>query len=277
MKPAPAVESQQRRRRAVLQFHQLLNDARLDLLEGLVAADYQPHTAKLQHLPRLAAGRAALLQRLRAARRVPHVVKRLVVDGDFAFVHVHYTGPAATAGVDIYRFDGADRIAEHWNLRQPVADSAAAGDWRYSSTLPDDAPQHWTPDALKARVRNMLTQMWMQGDVRLVPEYYAESYVQHNPEMPGGYQRIREVVETNIRGYIDQHGAPFPIEIHHLGAEGQLVFVHLSIFMAGINRNEGVRSTNVDIFLVDNNGRMAEHWDVLQMDNVPLADESSLF
>jgi predicted SnoaL-like aldol condensation-catalyzing enzyme len=38
-----------------------------------------------------------------------------------------------------------------------------------------------------------------------------------------------------------------------------------------------VRSTNVDIFLVDENGQMAEHWDVLQMDNVPLADESSLF
>jgi predicted SnoaL-like aldol condensation-catalyzing enzyme len=269
---------QRLQREAVRQFHQeLLHEGRIELLDSLLAPDYLPHTAALKHLPQLAPGRAALRQRLLAAGTVRNVVKRIVVDGDHAYVHAHYCGAAQAAGVDIYRFDAAGLIAEHWNLRQPIDDAADIGDWRFSATLPVREMPAWTAEALKQRVRAMLTQMWMPGDLSLVPEYYAESYVQHNPEMPGGFQRIREVVETNIRGYIAAHGSPFPINIHHLAAEGNLVFVHQSIFMAGINRNEGVRSTNVDIFLVDDSGRMAEHWDVLQMDTVPLADESSLF
>jgi predicted SnoaL-like aldol condensation-catalyzing enzyme len=65
--------------------------------------------------------------------------------------------------------------------------------------------------------------------------------------------------------------------VHRIGAEGDFVFVHLSLFMAGINRNAGDRSTNVDIFRVDESGRMVEHWDVLEMESEPLPDATTLF
>jgi predicted SnoaL-like aldol condensation-catalyzing enzyme len=55
------------------------------------------------------------------------------------------------------------------------------------------------------------------------------------------------------------------------------VFVHLSLFMAGINRNDGDRSTNVDIFRVDRDGRMVEHWDVLQIEGVALPPTATVF
>jgi predicted SnoaL-like aldol condensation-catalyzing enzyme len=55
------------------------------------------------------------------------------------------------------------------------------------------------------------------------------------------------------------------------------VFVHLSLFMAGINRNAGDSSTNVDIFRVDQSGLMVEHWDVLQMQSEALPNSLTIF
>ena len=118
---------------------------------------------------------------------------------------------------------------------------------------------------------------WMPGNAALVPDFYERFYVQHNPDMPDGYERILEVVQTNIRAYIDRTGGAFPVTIHRVGGEGDLVFMHSSIFMAGINRNEGVRSTNVDIFRVSRQGRMTEHWDVLQMQVEPVSRPELLF
>jgi predicted SnoaL-like aldol condensation-catalyzing enzyme len=123
----------------------------------------------------------------------------------------------------------------------------------------------------------MLEELWAKGDSSLVPNYYSQAYIQHNPDMPGGYRRILEVVDQNIRGYIAAAGTAFPIEGHRIGAQGGLVFVHHSIFMAGINRNEGDRSTNVDIFRVDEAGLMIEHWDILQMASEELPAAASLF
>ena len=62
-----------------------------------------------------------------------------------------------------------------------------------------------------------------------------------------------------------------------MGAEGDLIFVYYSIFMAGINRNAGARSTNTDIFRINDANKMIEHWDVLQMESEPLADDVTLF
>jgi predicted SnoaL-like aldol condensation-catalyzing enzyme len=123
----------------------------------------------------------------------------------------------------------------------------------------------------------MLTEVWGKGNAGLVGDFYAESYVQHNSDMPGGYRRIREIVENDIRRYIERTGGPFPVQVHHIGAEADIVFVHLSLFMTGINRNDGDRSTNVDIFRIDRRGRMVEHWDVLQIEGVTLPRTACVF
>jgi len=123
----------------------------------------------------------------------------------------------------------------------------------------------------------MIETVWMPGNAARVPDFYERSYAQHNPDMPGGYERILEVVRTSICSYIERTGGAFPVTIHRIGGERDLVFIHLSIFMAGINRNEGVRSTNVDIFRVNRQGRMTEHWDVLQMQVEPVLRPEVLF
>ena len=123
----------------------------------------------------------------------------------------------------------------------------------------------------------MLVELWSQGNPALVAEYYAPGYIQHNADMPGGFARIREIVETDIVKYMAATGGAFPVDVHAMAAEGDIVCVYLSIFMAGINRHDGARSTNVDIFRVDRDGKMIEHWDVLEMDSEPVTNARTLF
>jgi len=263
---------------AVTTFHHdVLAGGRLELLPTLVSPDYDTHLPEFTGSRRLRAGRSALASRLHSAGKVPNEIRRMAADDDMVYAHVRYAGTPTYAGVDIYRCDDEGRIAEHWSVRQPKPQSSERADEWFS-----DAPEVVRTPALdrewtKARVRSMLQRMWMPGDVTLVPEFYERSYVQHNPDMPGGYERIVAVVEGNIRGYIERTGTPFPVHVHRIGAEGDLVFVHLSLFMAGINRNEGARSTNVDIFRVNGAGRMTEHWDVLQMEVEPVERAELLF
>lgn len=262
---------------AVLTFYgEVLAQRRTDSARRLVAESYESHAPRF--VERNVAGREPLLERLRASGPVTAEVKRIIADGDFVFAHVKYPGPVPLAGGDIFQFDEAGQICAHWNVRQPLPGRSAADINERFASIPDSGPgAGWEPAALKKRIREMLNELWAKGDSSLVPKFYAQSYVQHNPEMPGGFARIKEVVDTDIRGYIRATGGAFPIEVHHIGAEGDLVFVHLSIFMAGINRNDGDSATNVDIFRVDASGLMVEHWDVLQMASEPLPNASSLF
>lgn len=59
---------------------------------------------------------------LKMVGRLRCEVKRVAIDGDLAFVHVRYLSlfGKETAGVDIFRFDGAGKIVEHWDVLQPV-------------------------------------------------------------------------------------------------------------------------------------------------------------
>jgi predicted SnoaL-like aldol condensation-catalyzing enzyme len=247
------------------------------VLEDLVAPDYRPHLPELEGSPRLQPGRDALAARLRSAGKVPNEIRRMIADSDFVYAHVKYPGTPTYAGVDIYRFDAAGRIGEHWSVRQPKPQISARADEWFSDAPEVDRTCDLDSEWAKRRVREMIETVWMPGHAARVPDFYECSYVQHNPDMPGGYERILEVVQTSIRSYIERTGGAFPVRIHRIGGEGDLVFVNLSLLMAGIDRNDGVRSTNVDIFRVNRQGRMTEHWDVLQMEAEPVSRPEILF
>lgn len=258
-------------------YREVLGGGRLEQLGTVIAADYQPHLARFRAEPVLRPGIDALTERLKYCGLLVHRVARIVSDDDLAFVHVKYSGAAPVAGVDIFRFDDRGRICEHWNVRQPMPEGSSQGDDRIASLLTPDAPPAHHPRWLKQRVGRMLVELWSQGNPALVAEYYAPGYIQHNADMPGGFARIREIVETDIVKYMAATGGAFPVDVHAMAAEGDIVCVYLSIFMAGINRHDGARSTNVDIFRVDRDGKMIEHWDVLEMDSEPVTNARTLF
>jgi predicted SnoaL-like aldol condensation-catalyzing enzyme len=101
-------------------YGKVFNEGRGDLLPSLMAGPY------IQHNPMFPDGTDFVVNFLKQVKKVPCEVKRIAIDGDLAFIHVRYLdwGGKETAGVDIFRFDSDGKILEHWDVLQPVPESA---------------------------------------------------------------------------------------------------------------------------------------------------------
>jgi predicted SnoaL-like aldol condensation-catalyzing enzyme len=106
--------------------------ARLFYTERNVPAAFAKHIVEtyIQHNPGIADGRAAAVAALTPKFSNPTArfdVKRIIVDGDYAVIHLHARLTADARGgavADIYRLkDG--KIVEHWDVLQPVPDISA--------------------------------------------------------------------------------------------------------------------------------------------------------
>lgn len=89
-----------------------------------VVADY------IQHNPGIADGRQAAIDALKPMFSRPDAqfeVKRIIVDGDMAVIHLFGRGDPSTPGAavaDIYRLKGG-KIVEHWDILQLMPSKSA--------------------------------------------------------------------------------------------------------------------------------------------------------
>lgn len=114
---------------------------------------------------------------------------------------------------------------------------------------PDDAADA-RPHRNKALVHEAMTALFQRRDPSAVDRLYARDYVQHNPHIPQGRDALRTLV-ANL-------SADVWYEPGMMIAEGDHVAIH--------GRIRGWSDTPqvvVDLFRVED-GRLAEHWDVLQ-------------
>ena len=101
----------------------------------------------------------------------------------------------------------------------------------------------------KELVIKAVTEVFINGDATALDKYWSENYVQHNPQIPNG----REALKQMISG-----GGNMKYEMGLVVADGDFVMVHARITGFGPKP-----SIAVDIFRVKE-GKLAEHWDVLQ-------------
>ena len=130
------------------------------------------------------------------------------------------------------------------------------------------APAHADAAANKKLVLDMANMLFVQHKVdQAIDTYFAPDYIQHNPMAASGAEAIR--------GFFKQFYAGNPqatIEIKRSLADGDLVAIHyLSKF-----KPEDRGYAAVDIFRIAN-GRIAEHWDVVEPVPEKSANNNGMF
>jgi predicted SnoaL-like aldol condensation-catalyzing enzyme len=93
-----------------------------------------------------------------------------------------------------------------------------------------------------------------QKDYEAAAKYLGDEYVQHNPTAADGPE--------GLRGFIDFLRAQFPQqhnEIKYAYADGDTVILHVHSVRQPGTRGRAI----VDIFRLEN-GKVVEHWDVIQ-------------
>ena len=97
--------------------------------------------------------------------------------------------------------------------------------------------------------------------------YIGKKYIQHNPYVPDGKKAFTDYFVPFFKQHPDAKS-----EIKHAAAEGDLVFLHVFDKKDKSDRGKAV----VDIFRVEN-GKIVEHWDVMQEIPEKAANQNTMF
>ncbi len=100
-----------------------------------------------------------------------------------------------------------------------------------------------------------------------IEQFAGDEYIQHNPHVADGKEAFIE--------YFERMAAEYPGKITYFKravAEGDLVVLHCHQKWAGDQNYAGI-----DIFRFDENGKIVEHWDVLQVVSPESKNDNGLF
>lgn len=209
----------------------------------------------VQHNPTFPDGRDAL----RVVPTLPGIGyqnARTLADGEFVLQQGRYTGLAATPVVvfDLYRLkDG--KLAEHWDGITPEAPANPSGHTQLDgATALTDLSK--TADN-KALVKDFVETILVRGETAKLGNYFnGNSYVQHNSGIADNLTGLNAGLTA-----LAQQGITMRYNtVHKVIGEGNFVLTQSEGLYGP---NGGRRTAFYDLFRVEN-GKVAEHWDVIQ-------------
>jgi predicted SnoaL-like aldol condensation-catalyzing enzyme len=85
-----------------------------------------------------------------------------------------------------------------------------------------------------------------------INKYIGDKYIQHNPGLPDGKEALLLAVKVWFKDAPKEK-----VDFQHVAADGDLVWLHVR------SKSGSKVSAIVDIFRIEN-GKIVEHWDVIQ-------------
>lgn len=129
------------------------------------------------------------------------------------------------------------------------------------------APAHADPEANKKVVLDFYEKGLNQKDFDAAAKHFGPKYIQHNPTAPDGIEGFKAFIAFRKDKFPNARS-----EIKRAFAEGDYVILHVH----GV-REPGERGVAiVDIFRLEN-GKIVEHWDVVQPIPEKAANDNGMF
>ena len=176
---------------------------------------------------------------------------RAFQDGDYVFTHTKYDFFGPKAGFDVFRFEDG-KIVEHWDNLLEVQPPNPSGRTQFDgSTEIKDLDK---TSENKNLVESFVTDILVNGKMEVVNNYIeGDNYIQHNPGVADGLSGLGAALEAMAKQGIKMEY----FKLHKVLGEGNFVLT-MSEGAFG-----GKPTSYYDLFRVEN-GKIAEHWDVME-------------
>lgn len=231
-------------------------------ISDIVREDYVQHTPPV---PDGRKGLIGLIQKIANKDLPAPVIKnvRVFEDGEFMVLHHDVQWPNRKAMIEIFRFkDGL--AVEHWSGVQDHPEKTANGHTMVdgATTVTDKA----YTEKNKALVKSFVETILIKGQFDKIGDYYHNDIIQHNPYIDNTIDGLKNGIAN-----LQKQGITLQIEkIHYVIGEGNFVLT------VSEGKFAGKPTAFFDLFRVEN-GKVAEHWDVLQEIPAQMAHNNGMF
>lgn len=219
-------------------------------VDRFLSPDYTQHNPLVPDGPEAL---KALIGQFQAIPNYRYERFRVIADGNLVVIHGRYTGirPQPLVAFDIFEVEDG-KIVEHWDALQAEAPPNPSG-----RTMIDGSTEILDLERTAANrelVRNAMEAILVRKEFDRVGEFFTDGvYAQHNPQFPDGSAALVGALRQ-----LEAAGQPLNyIKVHRVIAEGNFVLTQSEATLAGAPYNI------MDLFRVEN-GKLVEHWDVLQ-------------
>lgn len=186
---------------------------------------------------------------------------RAFEDGDKVFLQTVYNfaGAGEQVAFDIFRFDTDGKIAEHWDNLTAKAAPNPSGHTQTDGTM--EITDHDKTEANREIVKDFLYDVLQGNNPAKTLDYFdGDTYIQHNTGIADGLSGLGAALESLGRQGITM----IYDKVHQVLAQGNFV---LAVSEGTFG---GAPTAYYDLWRVEN-GKIAEHWDVMET----IADKST--